>query len=217
VAEAQSAEELPYLSTTDLTFLKHNSRVMVVEADNKKNSRGYAFLIYSDHGNRKRSKAVVEAQDEQGRFTWFELQHDSETGRPYQGKRVQEVDEYDDNPDKPPSEHQSDTDDNLNEEEQKDSNTIRQSPIHAPPTLHVPFKYTTMSQTTTAPTIAVQTTTTGTMYNPSRSIKHAWNKGMKRNPVKETQAEEGEEDDPLPLKDRLQPHNKSHSRREMSE
>jgi hypothetical protein len=73
-------------------------------------------------------------------------------------------------------------DDNLNEEEQRDSNTIRQSLIHAPPMLHVPFKYTMMSQTTTAPTIAVQTTTTGTMYNPSRSIKHAWNKGMKRNP-----------------------------------
>jgi hypothetical protein len=95
---------------------------------------------------------------------------------------VQEVDEYDDDPDKPPSEHQLDTDNDLNKEEQRDSNTIRQSPIHAPPTLHVPFKYTTMSQTTTAPTIAVQTTTTGTMYNPSRSIKHAWNKGMKRNP-----------------------------------
>ena len=53
VAEAQPAEELPYLSTTDLTFSKHNSRIMVVEADNKKNSRGYAFLIFSDHGDRK--------------------------------------------------------------------------------------------------------------------------------------------------------------------
>ena len=95
---------------------------------------------------------------------------------------MQEVDEYDDDPDKPLSEHQSDMDDDLNEEEQKDSNTIRQSPIHAPPMLHVPFKYTMMSQTITAPTIAVQTTTTGTTYNPSQSIKHAWNKGMKRNP-----------------------------------
>ena len=56
---------------------------MVVEADDKKNSRGYVFLIYSDHGNRKQSKAVVEAQDEEGRFTWFELQHDLETGCPY--------------------------------------------------------------------------------------------------------------------------------------
>jgi hypothetical protein len=182
VAEAQPAEELPYLSTTDLTFSKHNSRVTVVEADNKKNSRGYAFLIYPDHGDRRRSKAVVEAQDEQGRFTWFELRHNSETGRPYRHKRVSEVDEYNDNPDKPLSECQSDTDDDLNEDEQKDSETIQQSPIYAPPTLHVPFKYTTMSQTTMAPTIAVQTTTTGTGYNPSQSIKHAWNKGMKRNP-----------------------------------
>jgi hypothetical protein len=167
VAEAQPAEELPYLSTTDLTFSKCNSRITVVEADNKKNSRGYAFLIYSDHGDKKRSKAVVEAQDKQGRFTWFELRHDSETGRPYRGKRVPEVDEYDEDPDKPASEHQSDTDDNLNEEEQKDSKAIRQSPINAPPTLQVPFKYMTMSQTTTAPTIAVQTTTAGTAYNPS--------------------------------------------------
>ena len=66
MAEAQPAEELPYLSTTDLTFSKRNSRVTVVEADNKKNSRGYAFLIYSDHGDKKQSKAVVKAQDEQG-------------------------------------------------------------------------------------------------------------------------------------------------------
>jgi hypothetical protein len=83
VAEAQPAEELPYLSTTDLTFSKHNSRVTVVEADDKKNSRGYAFLIYSDHGDRKQSKAVVKAQDEEGRFMWFELRHNLETGHPY--------------------------------------------------------------------------------------------------------------------------------------
>ena len=73
-------------------------------------------------------------------------------------------------------------DDDLNKEEQRDSNTIQQSPIHAPPMLQVPFKYMTMSQMTTAPTIAVQTTMVGTTYNPSRSIKHAWNKGMKSNP-----------------------------------
>ena len=114
MAEAQPVEELPYLSTTDLTFFKCNSRVTVVQADDKKNSRGYAFLIYSDHGDRKQSKAVVKAQDKQGRFTWFKLRHNSETGHPYRGKRVQEVDEYDDDLDKPLSEHQSDTDNNLN-------------------------------------------------------------------------------------------------------
>ena len=124
VAEAQPAKELPYLNTTDLTFLKCNSRIMVVEADDKKNSRGYVFLIYSDQRDKKQSKAVVEAQDEEGRFTWFELQHNSETGQPYQGKRVQEVDEYNDDPDKPLSEHQSDMDDDLNKEEQRDSTTI---------------------------------------------------------------------------------------------
>ena len=132
VAEAQPAEDLPYLNTTNLTFLKCNSRVMVVEADDKKNSRGYTFLIYSDHGNRKQSKAVVEAWDEEGQFTWFELRHNSETGQPYQGKRVPEVDQYDEDPNNPPSEHQLDMDDDLREEEQKDSITIQkvQSMIH---------------------------------------------------------------------------------------
>ena len=48
--------------------------------------------------------------------------------------------------------------------------------------LQVPFRYTTMSQTTTAPTIVVQTMTTGAVYDLSQSIKQAWNKGMKRNP-----------------------------------
>jgi hypothetical protein len=75
---------------------------------------------------------------------------------------VPEVDQYNEDPDKPPSEHQSDMDDDLNKEEQRDSTTIQQSPIHAPPTLQAPFKYTTM-----APTIAVQTTTAGSAYNPS--------------------------------------------------
>ena len=78
-----------------------------------------------------------------------------------------EVDQYDKDPNNPPSEHQSDMDDNLREEEQKDGTTIQKSPINAPPTLQVPFKYTTMSQMMTAPTIAVQTTTTGTAYDPS--------------------------------------------------
>ena len=95
---------------------------------------------------------------------------------------MQEVDQYDGDPDRPPSKHQSDTDIDLKEEEQKDSTTIRQSPINTPPMLQVPFKYTTMSQTTTAPTIAVQMATTGTVYDLSQSIMHAWNKGMKRNP-----------------------------------
>jgi hypothetical protein len=182
VAEAQPVEELPFLDVSDLMFSKSNSRVTVVEANNKKNSWGYAFLIYSDHGDKKQSKAVVEARDKEGRFTWFKLRHDSETGWPYQGKRVQEVDQYDEDSDRPPSEHQLDTDDGLKEEEQKDGTTFWQSPINAPPMLQVPFRYTTMSQTTTAPTIVVQTTMTGMAYDPSRSIKHAWNKGMKRNP-----------------------------------
>ena len=39
-----------------------------------------------------------------------------------------------------------------------------------------------MSQMTMASTIVAQTMITGVVYNLSRSIKQAWNKGMKRNP-----------------------------------
>ena len=67
---------------------------------------------------------MVEARDKEGQFTWFELQPNSETRHPYQGKRVPEVDQYNEDPDKPLSEHQSDPDDDLNEEEQRDSTTI---------------------------------------------------------------------------------------------
>ena len=83
------------------------------------------------------------------------------------------MDQYDEDPDKPPSKHQTDIDDDLREEEQKDITTIQQSPINTPPMLQVPFRYTIMSQTTTAPTIVVQTMTTGAVYDPSRSIKQA--------------------------------------------
>jgi hypothetical protein len=80
---------------------------------------------------------------------------------------VPEVDQYNEDPDKPLSKNESDTDNDLNKEEQRDSTTIRQSPIHALPMLQVPFKYMTMSLTTTAPTIAVQMTMAGSMYDPS--------------------------------------------------
>ena len=76
---------------------------------------------------------------------------------------MREVDQYDEDPDKPPSEHQTDTDDDVKEEEQKNVTAIPQSPINAPPMLQVPFQYTTMSQMTTAPTIAVQMTAMGTI------------------------------------------------------
>ena len=75
VAEVQPAKDLPFLNVADLTFSKRNSRVAVIEANDKKNNWGYMFLVYSDSDNRskKRSKAVVEAKDKEGRFTWFEL------------------------------------------------------------------------------------------------------------------------------------------------
>jgi hypothetical protein len=184
VAEAQPAKDLPFLNISDLMFSKRNSRVTIIKANDKKNNWGYAFLVYLDNDDRskKNSKAVVEARDKEGWFTWYKLWHNAETGWPYQGKRLRDVDQYNEDLDKPPSEHQTDTDNNLREEEQKDVTTIQQSPINAPPTLQVPFRYMTMSQTTMAPTIAVQMTITGAVYDPSWSIKQAWNKGIKRNP-----------------------------------
>jgi hypothetical protein len=61
LAEAQPAKDLPFLSISNLTFLKRNSRVTVIEANNKKNNRGYMFLVYldNDKGLRRRSRAVV--------------------------------------------------------------------------------------------------------------------------------------------------------------
>ena len=95
------------------------------------------FLVYLDNnkGSKKKSRAVVKAWDSEGCFTWFELRHDAETGRPYLGRRILEVDEHNINPDDPISEHQSDTDEDLKQEEQKDVTMIQQSPINAPPTL----------------------------------------------------------------------------------
>jgi hypothetical protein len=62
LAEDQPAKELPYLDISDLTLLKRNSCVVVIEADNKKNTWGYMFLAFLDNnkGSRKRSRAIVE-------------------------------------------------------------------------------------------------------------------------------------------------------------
>jgi hypothetical protein len=104
-----------------------------------------AFLD-NDKGSRRRSRAIVEHQNEERHFVWFELCHDTQRGLPYLGKRATEVDKYDINPDDPQqSEPQTDTDEDLKQEEQKDITTIRQSPINTPPMLQVPFKHATMS------------------------------------------------------------------------
>jgi hypothetical protein len=57
---------------------------------------------------------------------WFELCHDTQRGLPYLGKRATEVDEYNINPDNTPqqSKPQTDMDEDLKQEEQKDVTTI---------------------------------------------------------------------------------------------
>ena len=125
-AEDQPAKDLPYLDVSNLTFSKRNSRVTVIKADDKKNNWGYAFLIFLDNneGLKRRSKAVVEHRGLEGCFTWFELHHDAETGWPYLGKRTIEVDEYDLNLDDTSSKPQTDTDEDLKQEEHKDITMI---------------------------------------------------------------------------------------------
>jgi hypothetical protein len=129
LAKDQPAEELTYLNISDLTFLKRNSCIIVIEADDKKNTQGYAFVAFLDNnkGSKKRSKAIVKHQGPEGHFIWFKLCHDSQRQLPYLGKRMSEVDEYDINPDNvpQPSDPQTDTDEDLKQEEQKDITIIQ--------------------------------------------------------------------------------------------
>ena len=176
LAEDQPAKELPYLNVSDLTFLKRDSRVTIIEASDKKNNSGYVFLVFldNDKGSKRRSRAIVEHRDSEGHFMWFELRHNTQRGLPYLGKRATEVDKFDINLDNVQSEPQTDTDKDLKQEEQKDVTIIQQSSINAPPTLQVPFRHTTMSQTATAQTIMVQAVMMMmTPYDPRQNIKQA--------------------------------------------
>ena len=139
LAEGQPAEDLPYLDISDLMLSKRNSRVTVIEANDKKNNQGYMFLVFldSNKGSKRRSKAIIKHQDSDGHFTWFELHHNVETGWPYLGKRTTEVDEYNLNPDDAPSEPQMDIDEDLKQEEQRDS----QQSDNVQSTHHQHYKY----------------------------------------------------------------------------
>jgi hypothetical protein len=91
---------------------------------------------------------------------------------------VPEVDQYDIPQDEIPQ-LDTDTDEYLREETEKDATAIHQSTINPPLKLQVPLIHTVMSQTTTVQIMMAQTTARATQYDPIQSIKQAWNKVMK--------------------------------------
>jgi hypothetical protein len=54
LAEAQPAEELTYLNVSELTFAKENLHVIIIEANDKKNTQGYTFLAFLDSDDRSK-------------------------------------------------------------------------------------------------------------------------------------------------------------------
>jgi len=85
-----------YLDLGSLHFAKTNSRVQEVDKDDPTNRRGHTFLGYCEDKvwTAKKCKAVYEYLDTEG-YNWYALSHDRTNGKPYLGKRVPQVDQYD--------------------------------------------------------------------------------------------------------------------------
>ena len=94
--EASSISRI-YLPISDITYSKRNSQIVVIKADDSKNKFGYSFLAFCDNNelSMKKAKPVVEYESD-GVYSWYGLKHDKTTQRPYLGKRLPEVDEFDD-------------------------------------------------------------------------------------------------------------------------
>jgi len=84
-----------YLDVGSLCFAKTNSRVQEVDKDNPTNRRGYTFLRFCEDETwtAKKCKGVYEYLDADG-YNWYALCHDRTNGRPYLGKQVPQVDQY---------------------------------------------------------------------------------------------------------------------------
>ena len=96
-----SEQAREYLTKGNLCFSKNNSKVQAVQYNNPTNKRGYTFLGFceDDIWTAKRCKAVYEHLNSEG-YNWYTLSHDRVNGRPYLGKRVPQVDQYDTQVDK---------------------------------------------------------------------------------------------------------------------
>jgi hypothetical protein len=127
-------------------------------------------LAFCDNNelSRKKAKPIVEYGSD-GVYNWYELKHDETTQRPYLGKRLPEVDEFDDDvQDVPESEEEHSSNEEAIREAEKDANIIGNSPIYALPKLENPLSNpftklaTTMSTATTVQTATTSTPTTTT-------------------------------------------------------
>jgi len=85
-----------YLDLGSLRFAKTNSKVKEVDKDDPTNRRGYTFLGFCEDEvwTARKCKAVYEYLDTDG-YNWYALSHDRTNGRPFLGKRVPQVDQYD--------------------------------------------------------------------------------------------------------------------------
>jgi len=84
-----------YLIRGDLCFTKNNSKVQEVDVSNPTNRRGYTFLGFceDDIWTAKKCKGVYEHLNHKG-YNWYALSHDWINRRPYLGKRVPQVNQY---------------------------------------------------------------------------------------------------------------------------
>ena len=79
-----------------LRFAKTNNKVKEVDKDDPTNRRGYTFLGFCDDEvwTARKCKAVYKYLNGEG-YNWYALAHDRTNRRPYLGKRVPQVDQYD--------------------------------------------------------------------------------------------------------------------------
>ena len=116
------------------------------------------------------------------------MKHDETTQRPYVGKRLPEVDEFDDDAQEvPESEGEHSSNEEAIREAEKDANIIRNSPIYAPPKLENPLpnpfsKLTTTMSTATTVQTATTSTPTRTAQKPQDAVKSIWHKAFGRTP-----------------------------------
>ena len=162
---------------SDITYSKRNSRIVVIKADDSKNKFGYAFLAFCDNNelSRKKAKPIVKYGSD-GVYNWYELKHDETTQRPYLGRRLPEVDEFDDDAqDAPESEGEHSSNEEAIREAEKDTDIIQNSPIYAPPKLENPLPNPFSRLTTTMSTATtVQTATTSTTTGTTQNIPAVW-------------------------------------------
>ena len=170
-----------YLPKGHLIQANWNHQVWKLKATHKHNKQGYEYLTYCDleEWTSRQTKAVYQLASGEDSTHWYKLQHKTETGRPYLGRKFPEADDYnvswnpeeETNSDKEPTQdkgkdkaateykldstnHQPikehhSTNDELKNDLQYDTAVIRNSPIGVWPALSSQIMSTTAVQTAT--------------------------------------------------------------------